>query len=104
MCKRLHNTQDMEITLSGCGPSAPDSGPSGASAVGLSGWPSRQSTSIRSRTVRSCYADGSHGGFMSLDAPAAIPLLFASLALTYPFFKKNSLYLLSLLILKRGLS
>jgi hypothetical protein len=57
-----------EITISGCRPSAPDSGPSDASAEGMSGWLSRLSASIRSRTVRTCCADRPAWVFMLPDA------------------------------------
>jgi hypothetical protein len=95
----------MEITLSGRGSSAPDSGSSNASAVGLSGWPSRQSTSIRSRTIRSCCADRPPVGFY-VTRRRQQPFLSFCLTRSHflPIILKNSLCLLSLSILKRGLS
>jgi hypothetical protein len=48
-CQKLYKIWK---TLSARGPSAPDSGLSGASTVGLSSWPSRQSASIRPQTVQ----------------------------------------------------
>jgi hypothetical protein len=104
-------TQDMKNTLSGRGPTAPDSRPSDASAVGLSGF-AKQTVCIH-QTIRLSCTDrpvvlrgpSTSGLLMLHDAASSISTPLSSLALTfYPLFWKTFSMFAVPFNLKRGLS